>query len=277
MRQAGGRCTRRDFIGGTGLAVATAFLPPALSFPGHTLVCVFLRGGADGLSLVVPHGDPRYRRARPTSAVPRVIDLDGYFGLHPGLEPLLAWWRHRQLLIAPAAGLPHRPAGHADAQSRIDRWLSSRGAARGVSWSHAARLIATPRRPAVTVIDVAGWDIHVDQGAATGLLAQRVHGLGRCLGRFVSDAGPRMRDVTVIVMSEFGRSVPENACGGTDHGHAGAVLAFGGAVRGGIRPWPGLAADSLPVRTGVYDLLDALAAPAGVTSRGWRLPLRPES
>ena len=67
---------------------------------GNVVVVVFLRGGADGLNLVVPYGEDAYHRARPTLAVAapadrkkeaagRALDLDGFFGLHPSLAPLL--------------------------------------------------------------------------------------------------------------------------------------------------------------------------------------------
>jgi len=70
---------------------------PATVTKGKTLVIIFLRGGADGLNLVIPHGDEHYRKLRRAIAIPKpgdddpqrsTIDLDGYFGLHPRLRPL---------------------------------------------------------------------------------------------------------------------------------------------------------------------------------------------
>src|SRR5215208_4675855 len=64
---------------------------------GKTLICLFQRGAADALNVVVPHGDAAYYRQRPTIAIPRpgvaagaagAIDLDGFFGLHPSLAPM---------------------------------------------------------------------------------------------------------------------------------------------------------------------------------------------
>src|SRR5271170_6913935 len=66
------------------------------------LVAIFQRGAADGLNIVIPHGEQRYYDLRPTISVPRpganiakedsVIDLDGMFGLHPSLAPLKSLW-----------------------------------------------------------------------------------------------------------------------------------------------------------------------------------------
>ena len=66
---------------------------------------------------------------------------------------------------------------------------------------------------------------------------------------FVADLGPAMSKVSILVMTEFGRTLAQNANGGTDHGNASAWFALGGAVRGGIylgpRGWPGLLPDQL--------------------------------
>jgi uncharacterized protein (DUF1501 family) len=66
--------------------------------------------------------------------------------------------------------------------------------------------------------------------------------MGRGLAAFAADLGERMRDIVVLTMSEFGRTVSENGNAGTDHGHATAMLVIGGAVRGGrvAGRWPGL-------------------------------------
>jgi uncharacterized protein (DUF1501 family) len=82
-------------------------------------------------------------------------------------------------------------------------------------------------------VDVGGWDTHVGQGAATGTLANRLEELGRGLAGFANEMGPRWRDTTVVVLSEFGRTMRENGNRGTDHGHGTAYLVLGGAVNGG--------------------------------------------
>ena len=89
------------------------------------------------------------------------------------------------------------------------------------------------------------WDHHVNEGAATGLLATRLDDFARGLGALVRDLGDRMQDVVILTMSEFGRAVAENGNRGTDHGHGNAMLIIGGGVRGGrvYGRWPGLAAE----------------------------------
>lgn len=83
-------------------------------------------------------------------------------------------------------------------------------------------------------VDVGGWDTHVNQGGATGYLADRLGELGRGLAGFVAEIGPEAwRDTTVVVVSEFGRTFRENGNRGTDHGHGSAYWVLGGGVKGG--------------------------------------------
>ena len=82
-------------------------------------------------------------------------------------------------------------------------------------------------------IDVGGWDTHVGQGAAKGYLATRLEELGRGLAAFATTMGPAWRDTSVVVLSEFGRTMRQNGNRGTDHGHGTAYMVLGGAVRGG--------------------------------------------
>lgn len=94
----------------------------------------------------------------------------------------------------------------------------------------------------IAFADVTGWDTHVNQGASDGQLAQRLGELGQALAAFATDLGERMRDVVILTMSEFGRTVAENGTAGTDHGRATAMLVLGGPVNGGkvLGSWPGL-------------------------------------
>jgi uncharacterized protein (DUF1501 family) len=253
------------------------------------LVCVFLRGGADGLSLIVPHGDPLYYRERPGTAIPRadVIDLDGYFGLHPALAPLWPWWRRGELAVVQGAGLADGTGSHGDAQDRIERLLASprwapgeprpgtAGATppggrtsypSGHSLAAIARLLRAGVRLPWARVDMGGWDTHVHQGGGAGRLATRLAHLGRSLAAFATDLGEALRDVVVVTVTEFGRSVRENGVGGTDHGRATTMLALGGAVHGGRvhGAWPGLEranraeGDGLAVTTDVAAVLAAL-------------------
>jgi uncharacterized protein (DUF1501 family) len=94
------------------------------------LVAIFQRGAADGLNIVVPHGEQNYYDLRPTISVPHpaagiakedsVIDLDGMFGLHPSLAPLKPLWDKQQLAIVHAAGSPDPTRSHFDAQDYME-------------------------------------------------------------------------------------------------------------------------------------------------------------
>ncbi len=83
-------------------------------------------------------------------------------------------------------------------------------------------------------VDVGGWDTHVNQGAATGYLADRIGELGRGLVGFSEEIGPSAwRDTVVVVISEFGRTFRENGDRGTDHGHGSVYWVMGGGLNGG--------------------------------------------
>ncbi len=92
------------------------------------LVAIFQRGAADGLNIVVPHGEQHYYGLRPTIAIPRpargvedtTIDLDGFFGLHPSLASLKPLWDQQHLAIVHAAGSPDPTRSHFDAQDYME-------------------------------------------------------------------------------------------------------------------------------------------------------------
>lgn len=86
------------------------------------LVVVFQRGAADGLNIVVPHAEPAYYSMRPTINIPRqnVIDLDGFFGLHPSLASFQQLWKDGHLAIVHAAGSPDTTRSHFDAQDYME-------------------------------------------------------------------------------------------------------------------------------------------------------------
>ena len=327
------------------------------------LVAVFQRGAVDGLSMVMPHGDPAYYAARSGIALkpPRradsatAIDLDGFFALHPSLAPLAPLWQSSMLAIVHACGSPDTTRSHFDAQdymesgtpgvkSTPDGWLaraadtlpaarspfravamgptlprSLRGDAGAIAMPSLARFDVraasetavarkgfeslyergvqdllhgtgretfeavkmlksanavgiTPENGAeyprskfgqslrqiaqliradvgleIAFADIGGWDTHVGQGAEQGQLANHLHDFGQSLAAFAQDLGDRMTEVVVLTMSEFGRTVSENGNRGTDHGHATAMLVFGGGVRGGkvYGRWPGLRREQL--------------------------------
>ncbi len=93
------------------------------------LICIFQRGGMDGLSAVIPYGDTDYYRLRsklavqpPSSSDPKsAIDLDGFFGLNPALKALKPAWDQGYLAIVHASGSPDPTHSHFDAQDYMER------------------------------------------------------------------------------------------------------------------------------------------------------------
>ena len=85
----------------------------------------------------------------------------------------------------------------------------------------------------IAFAESSGWDTHVGQGAANGIFAQRAKDLAEAITAFWSDLGPLADDVTIMTMTEFGRTVYENGSGGTDHGRASCLFILGNDVKGG--------------------------------------------
>ncbi len=126
--------SRRIFMRGGAMAlVGTAVVPAFLErsvlaqatsaqASGKKLVVLFQRGAADGLNLVVPYREPAYYSMRPTIAIApnQVLDLDGRFGLHPALQPLLPLYQSGHLAIVHAAGSPDPSRSHFDAQDFME-------------------------------------------------------------------------------------------------------------------------------------------------------------
>jgi uncharacterized protein (DUF1501 family) len=108
-----------------------------------------------------------------------------------------------------------------------------------------AQLIKADVGLEIAFADCGGWDTHVNQGSSEGQLSARLRELGLALSAFTRDLGDGLRNVVVLTMSEFGRTIRENGNSGTDHGHATAMLVMGGPVNGGqvLGRWPGLDID----------------------------------
>ena len=358
---------RRFFLRNGALAVAgTAALPGFLvrsalaqaAVPGRRLVVIFQRGAADGLNVVVPYREKNYYAMRPGIAIPQnqVLDLDGFFGLHPALSAFKPLYDQGNLAIVHAAGSPDMSRSHFDAQDFMesgtpgvkateDGWLNralqeedlrrrqqhtafralafgsqvprtlagkvpaialssvnsfavgGRGPAPspaasafeamyGQSGDHilhstgeetfeAVKMLrdANPAqyKPAAGIeypttefgknmmqiaqllkanlgveaafTDIGGWDTHQNQGSVNGQLADRLRDFSSSIAAFWHDMGDGAENVTLVTMSEFGRTARENGTGGTDHGHANAMFVLGGQVKGGkiYGRWPGLA------------------------------------
>lgn len=144
--------TRRSFLAnslqaagallfGNSLVALPSWMPairladPHVGPRGDTLVCVFLRGGADGLNMIVPHGDDSYYSHRPTIGIARpddnstplrTLDLDGFFGLHPSLQPLHSIYQGGQMAFVQATGSPDDTRSHFEAMALMERGAAAR-------------------------------------------------------------------------------------------------------------------------------------------------------
>ena len=345
-----GTTTIPGFLVRTVLAQSTAS-------PNHRLVVVFQRGAADGLNIVVPYREKNYYAMRPGIAIPqnKVIDLDGFFGLHPSMQPFKPLYDQAHLAIVHAAGSPDMSRSHFDAQdymesgtpgikSTDDGWLNRAlqaedlrhrqphsafralalgadvprtlaGKVPAIALSNVNNFTVGGRGPALTpaarafeamydtsgdrifhstgeetfdavkmlraanpaqytpapganypdsefgknmrqiaqllkanlgveaaFTDVTGWDTHQNQGGVNGQLANRLNDFSSAIAAFWRDMGDDDANVTLVTMSEFGRTAHENGTGGTDHGHANVMFVLGANVKGGKvhGRWPGL-------------------------------------
>jgi uncharacterized protein (DUF1501 family) len=106
-----------------GMSTRLAFADAGTPYAGDVLVVLSLRGGFDGLSAVVPHGDPDYYAARPNIGVPKaqLLGGDSMFGLHPALAPLLPLWQGGSLAAVHAVGQPHPTRSHFQAMEEMER------------------------------------------------------------------------------------------------------------------------------------------------------------
>ena len=324
------------------------------------LVVLFQRGAADGLNIVVPYQEKNYYAMRPSIAIQQkdVLDLNGFFGLHPSMVAFKPLYDQGHLAIIHAAGSPDTTRSHFDAQDYMesgtpgvkatqDGWLNRAlldGPLEGKPTAFRAVALGTqvPRTlqgklPAIAVnnladfsvagkgpqtspisnafqamydessdavlhgtgqetfeavkmlkaadpakyqpaagveypkspfgnslkqvaqlmkadlgveaafSDIGGWDTHQNQGNVNGQLANRLKEFSESIAAFWKDMGDEAENVTLVTMSEFGRTARQNGTGGTDHGHANVMFVLGGHVKGGkvYGRWPGLANEQL--------------------------------
>lgn len=364
--------TRRGFMKGGALAlVGTSVIPAFLrrsvfaetttaAANNKKLVVLFQRGAADGLNIVVPYQERNYYSMRPSIAIKQneVLDLDGFFGLHPAMASFKPLYDSGHLAVVHAAGSPDMSRSHFDAQDYMesgtpgvkvteDGWLNRALQTEALSGKPSAfRAVAlgtqVPRTlqgkvPAIAVnnladfsvagrgpqtspisnafqamydestdavlhgtgqetfeavkmlkaanpskyqpapgivypntpfgnslkqvaqllkanlgveaafCDIGGWDTHQNQGNVSGQLANRLKEFSDSIAAFWNDMGADAENITLVTMSEFGRTARQNGTGGTDHGHANVMFVLGGKVRGGkvYGKWPGLSNEQL--------------------------------
>ena len=106
----------------------------------------------------------------------------------------------------------------------------------------AARFLAKPDGPRVGAAGFVGWDTHINEGAASGQLANLLGALDGALAAIETNMGDTWRETVVAVITEFGRTARINGTDGTDHGTGTVAFLAGGALRGGrmVADWPGL-------------------------------------
>jgi len=364
--------TRRGFMKDGALAlVGTSVIPAFLTRSvmaemttaaanKKKLVVLFQRGAADGLNIVVPYQEKNYYSMRPSIAIKQneVLDLDGFFGLHPAMAAFKPLYDQGHLAIVHAAGSPDMTRSHFDAQDYMesgtpgvkvteDGWLNRalqvepqagrpsafravalgtqvprtlQGKLPAIAVNNLADFSVAGRGPQTSPIsnafqamydessdavlhgtgqetfeavkmlkaadpskyqpaagaeypktpfgnslkqvaqllkanlgveaafsDIGGWDTHQNQGNANGQLANRLKEFSETIAAFWKDMGQDAESVTLVTMSEFGRTARQNGTGGTDHGHANVMFVLGGQVKGGkvYGRWPGLANEQL--------------------------------
>jgi uncharacterized protein (DUF1501 family) len=156
----------------------------------------------------------------------------------PGIDA-----RQAGLISAMYAGTSHAASVREGFQVRDDVYHAitehmleaNRGAVSPKGFELSARRIGQLMKDQFNLgfVDVGGWDTHVNQGGATGYLADRTGELGRGLAGFAEEIGAQWKNTVVVVISEFGRTFRENGNRGTDHGHGSVYWILGGGIAGG--------------------------------------------
>ena len=360
--------TRRGFLKSGGLAVfgisvggVPAFIARAASTSklinvykkNKILICIFQRGAMDGLMAVSPFTDEYFKAARPSlymsaakdARYAPVIDLDGRFGLHPGMKAFEPLFRNKQLAIVHGIGSPNNSRSHFDAQDFMETgtpfnkgtdtgWLNRASGllahdsspfrsvsltnsmprsfygynpsiaisnlqdfalqmkgnpmaanmtaksfedlydqassgllkqtgketfdavkmlekldtknyqpasgvvypqtALGNSLKQLAQLIKMDVGLEIGFTESGGWDTHYNQGTEMGIFGRNALDFSNSITAFWADIESYQDEVTVMTMTEFGRTVKQNGSGGTDHGRASCNFIIGKDVNGGI-------------------------------------------
>jgi uncharacterized protein (DUF1501 family) len=177
--------SRRNFLRGGPGALAGLVAPARLAQHSglktqtsarDVLICIFQRGGADGLNMAVPHGDKAYYAHRASLAIAppggsdAAIDLDGFFGLHPALAALKEIWDAKQLAVVHACGSPDPTHSHFDAMDYMERGTpGQKSVATGWLGRHIAATQAADASPFSAVGFGALLQASLRGGAATAL------------------------------------------------------------------------------------------------------------
>jgi uncharacterized protein (DUF1501 family) len=138
----------------------------------------------------------------------------------------------------------------------------------GKALKQIAQLVKLDMGVEVAFTECGGWDTHVGQGAATGIFARNVEDLSNAITAFYTDLGSLQDAVTLMTMTEFGRTVKQNGTGGTDHGRGSCMFIMGNNVKGGkvLGEVPELASENLednrdlPVTTDFRTVFTEVAA-----------------
>jgi uncharacterized protein (DUF1501 family) len=318
----------------------------------RVLVCIFQRGAMDGLMAVTPFTDTYFQAARPSLSLSAagngkgvLVDLDGRWGMHPGLKAFEPLFRDGRLAIVHGIGSPNNTRSHFDAQDYMESgtpfskgtssgWLNRAvgllghdaltpftavsltsalprsfygdnpslaignlqdfaiqlkgnpaaasmaarsfedlydqtsagllqqtgkesfeaikllqqadirnyrpaggavypGSPLGSSLRQIAQLIKMDVGLEVAFTESGGWDTHFNQGTDNGIFARNVADLSNSIAAFWRDLDVLQDDVTLMTMTEFGRTVHQNGTGGTDHGRASCNFILGNNVAGG--------------------------------------------
>ncbi len=188
----------------------------------------------------------------------RVLDLYGHSD--PGLAAALSDGLATDRMAVDAAGDKTR--------GTMASPQGMRQAAEG-----AARLLAAPDGPRIAALAFDGWDTHVNEGGATGRLAQLLGGLDGAIAALETGLGEHWADTTVVAITEFGRTVHINGTVGTDHGTGTVAFLAGGALKGGMvmADWPGLARNKLYEARDLMPTTDLRAVLKGVLATQWGL------
>lgn len=147
--------SRRTFLASLSAAALASNLPVRYAWSAtpddRRFIFVILRGAMDGLAAVPPIGDANYAAARGALALPAddALELDGFFGLHPAMEPLYPLWQKKQMNIVHAVALPYRSRSHFDAQDVLENGSNS---ASGAHSGWLGRAVAAMNRSSAVAI-----------------------------------------------------------------------------------------------------------------------------